>query len=78
MINSLSDGRRNLYANRHYFAADVDNDGIVEYGASEDGRGLDVTFYEAEKDEFHIIPFEEMFFEQDNAADLPAEASLLR
>ena len=56
MLNSLSDGSRDLYANRYYFAADIDNDGIVEYGAAEDGGGLAVTFYEAEKGAFYCIP----------------------
>ncbi len=78
MLNSLSDGSRDLYANRYYFAADIDNDGIVEYGAAEDGGGLAVTFYEAEKGAFYCIPFEEMFPRQDDFADLPEEALILR
>lgn len=78
MLNSLSDGSMGMCTNYYYFAADVDNDGKAEYGAAEDRRGLDVTFYELEKGEFHIIPFAEMLFEQDDAADLPVEASVLR
>lgn len=77
MLNSLSDGSMGLYTD-YYFAADVDNDGTMEYGAAEDRRGLDVTFYELETGEFHVIPFAEMLFEQDHAADLPVEVSVLR
>ncbi|MCM1120703.1 MAG: hypothetical protein NC543_15225 [bacterium] len=78
MLNSLSDGSVDMYTNYHYFVADIDNDGTVEYGVAEDGRGLEVIFYEMEKGEFHIIPFEEMLLEQDGATNLPVEVSFLR
>lgn len=76
MLNSLSDGSMGMYTNYRYFAADIDNDGTVEYGVAEDGRGLDVTFYELEKGEFHIIPLEEMLL--DDATGQPVEVLLLR
>ncbi len=78
ILNSLSDGNGNLYANHHYFAADVDNDGMVEYGAADDGSCLDVTFYELEKGTFHSIPLQKMLPEQNDATGLLAKASILR
>lgn len=60
MLNSLSDGSGNLYANNRYFACDVDNDGIVEYGHAEGGGYPDVTFYEKENGEFRVIALEEV------------------
>lgn len=78
MLNSLSDGRKGMYTNYHYFAVDIDNDGMMEYGVAEDGNGLDVTFYEKEQGEFHMIPLEEMLPRRDDPSNLPAEASVLR
>ncbi len=77
MLDSLSDGRRNAYANCHYFAADVDNDGRVEYGAADLRGWLEVTFYEMENGAFHVIPLEEMLPGRD-AAGFLTEAAVLR
>lgn len=60
MLNSLSNGDKDRYANHHYFAADVDNDGIAEYGFADGGSGLEVTFYEKENGSFCVVPFEEL------------------
>ncbi len=66
MLNSLSDGSRNVYSNHRYFACDVDNDGIVEYGHAERRGYLDVTFYEKENGEFRVIALEEVLHDPDS------------
>lgn len=58
------------------FAADVDNDGIVEYWDANYTGCLDVTFYEMENGELHSIPFEELL--PWDGAGLLAEALVLR
>lgn len=73
MLNSLSDGR-NSYANHHYFACDVDNDGIVEYGHADYRSYLDVTFYEKENGEFRVIALEEVLPDSDPNLSSTAEA----
>lgn len=78
MLDSLSDGSRGRSANHHYFTADVDNDGRMEYGAAQYSGGLDVTFYELEEGAFRVIPFQEVLPEREDADGLPAEALTLR
>ncbi|MDE6014991.1 MAG: hypothetical protein K2H41_04680, partial [Acetatifactor sp.] len=73
MLNSLSDGR-NSYANHRYFACDVDNDGIVEYGHANYRSYLDVTFYEKENGEFRVIALEEVLPDSDSNLSSTAEA----
>lgn len=74
MLNSLSDGSRNLYSNHRYFACDVDNDGMVEYGHADYRSYLDVTFYEKENGEFRVISLEEVLHDLNPDRDSTAEA----
>lgn len=80
MLNSLSDGKKDRYANHHYFACDVDNDGIVEYGYANYRGYLDVTFYEKEYGQFRIIPLEEVIHDsaQSSVAETLVETSFLQ
>lgn len=78
ILNSLSGGTRGRYVNEHYFTADVDNDGIVEYGYAIEHGGLDVTFYEKEKGEFRVIPFADLLPDSADKTESLAKLSVLR
>lgn len=78
MLNSLSNGSMNLYANHRYFTCDIDNDGMVEYGQADWHGYLDATFYEQEKGEFRVISLEEVIPNLNGAAGSLAETAFLQ
>lgn len=75
ILNSLSNGSINLYADHRYFTCDIDNDGKVEYGHAD---YWDATFYEKENGEFRVIPLKKVIPNLSGAAGSFAERAFLQ
>ncbi len=77
VLRNLSDGSVSMYAQRYYFTADIDNDGIMEYAEADWRNGWEVTFFEQENGDFSVIPFEHVINVQAMEQETLAEVSCL-
>ncbi|MDE7323465.1 MAG: hypothetical protein K2N73_12260 [Lachnospiraceae bacterium] len=77
VLKNLADGSVTGSPYAYYFAADIDNDGTMEYAAASWLRGWMVTFYENEDGNFCVIPIENITAVSPGEQEAPAETANL-